>query len=105
MIFAKDTSVSDRVISPSVIFQKSNQGSEKNLHKLRFANRNPSGLDHFLDPLFGAKNQLFLFFLEKKYKKVPQYNHAGNDQNDRKLVLRATCPAGCYLVWEGNPRQ
>ena len=26
-------------------------------------------------------------------KKVPQYTHAGNDQNDRKLELRATCPA------------
>ena len=42
---------------------------KKNLHKLRFANRNPSGLDPFLDTLFGAKNRFFPLFFEKNTKK------------------------------------
>ena len=78
VIFAKGTSVSDRVISASAIFQKSNQGTtstEKTLHKLRFANRNPSGLDPFLDLLFGAKINLFsLFFAKKNTKSTPIYS-------------------------------
>ena len=32
---------------------------------------------HFLE----KKSTFFNFFLRKKYKKVPQYTHAGNDQN------------------------
>ena len=44
----------------------------------------------------------FFHFFAKTYKNVPQYTHAGNDQNDRKLELRATCPAGCYLVSHSN---
>ena len=87
---------------PRQFFRSQIRVLKKNLHKLRFANRNPSGLDPFLDPLFGAKNRFFPLFLRKKYKKVPQYTHAGNDQNGRQLKLRATCPAGCYLVKDCN---
>ena len=83
---------------PRQFFRSQIRVLKKTLHKLRFANRNPSGLDPFLDLLFGAKNQLFSLFLRKNTKKVPQYTHAGNDQNDRKLELRSTCPVGCYLV-------
>ena len=85
---------------PRQFFRSQIRVLKKNLHKLRFANRNPSGLDPFLDLLFGAKNQLFSLFFAKKNKKAPQYTHAGNDQNDRKLELRATCHAGCYLVYK-----
>ena len=53
---------------------------------------------HFWTSFLEQKIIFFHFFLRKNTKKVPQYTHAGNDQNDRKLELRATCPAGCYLV-------
>ena len=57
---------------PRQFFRSQIRVLKKNLHKLRFANRNPSGLDPFLDLLFGAKNQLFFtFFCEKNTKKYP----------------------------------
>ena len=51
---------------PRQFFRSQIRVLKKNLHKLRFANRNPSGLDPFLDPLFGAKNQKFSLFLSEK---------------------------------------
>ena len=51
---------------PRQFFRSQIRVLKKNLHKLRFANRNPSGLDLFLDPLFGAKNQKFSLFFGKK---------------------------------------
>ena len=48
---------------------------KKNLHKLRFANRNPSGLDPFLDPPFWSKKSFFpIFFCEKIQKSTPIYS-------------------------------
>ena len=46
--------------------------------------------DHSFGLLFEQQSE--------KIQKVPQYTVAENGQSYRKDALRATCPAGCYLV-------
>ena len=108
VIFTRGKCTADTFVSASVEFRKSVHGFWKNLQKLALAKHGCNFWDPVLDPFLGP----FLIIFAKKYPnrsfaKVREMMilssfgsiyQSNKSQSCRIWVLRATCPAGWYLV-------
>ena len=87
---------------PRVYFQKKCPRFFSKLKKTPHVWRLPPDYGLRRDPILDLFWTPFLAKKWKKYKKVTFVFQAGNDRFWWTVTLRATCPAGCYLVYYLN---